>query len=67
MAVTAEDEGASMPRARGTGLLMVWTDIDPEHETGLRARDGNPWSKWVRAFMRHDVGSPGVCRRIFPK
>jgi antibiotic biosynthesis monooxygenase (ABM) superfamily enzyme len=32
-----------------------------------KARDGNPWSKRVRAFMRHDVGSPGVYRRIWPK
>ncbi len=24
-----------------------------------RARDSNPWSKRIRAFMRHDVGSPG--------
>ena len=32
-----------------------------------RARDGNPWSKRIRAFMRHDVGSPGVYRRLFPK
>jgi hypothetical protein len=32
-----------------------------------RARDSNPWSDRVRAFMRHDVGSPGVYRRIYPK
>ena len=32
-----------------------------------RARDSNPWSNRVRAFMRHDVGSPGVYRRIWPK
>ena len=32
-----------------------------------KARDSNPWSNRVRAFMRHDVGSPGVYRRIWPK
>ena len=32
-----------------------------------RARDSNPWSNRIRAFMRHDVGSPGVYRRIWPK
>ena len=32
-----------------------------------KARDSNPWSNRVRAFMRHDVGSPGVYRRLFPK
>ncbi len=32
-----------------------------------RARDSNPWSNRVRTFMRHDVGSPGVYRRIWPK
>lgn len=32
-----------------------------------RARDSNPWSDRVRAFMRHDRGSPGVYRRIHPK
>ena len=24
-----------MPKTRGTGLLMVWTDIAPEHETAF--------------------------------
>jgi hypothetical protein len=32
-----------------------------------RARDSNPWSNRIRAFMRHDVGSPGVYRRIWPR
>src|SRR6266851_226129 len=32
-----------------------------------RARESNPWSKRIRAFMRHDVGSPGVYRRLYPK
>ena len=31
------EEGA-MAKTRGTGLLMVWTDIDPEFET-----DFNSW------------------------
>ena len=32
-----------------------------------KARDSNPWSNRVRAFMRHDIGSPGVYRRLYPK
>jgi hypothetical protein len=32
-----------------------------------KARDSNPWSKRVRAFMRHDVGSPGLYHRLYPK
>jgi antibiotic biosynthesis monooxygenase (ABM) superfamily enzyme len=32
-----------------------------------KARDSNVWSNRVRPFMRHDRGSPGVYRRIFPK
>ena len=32
-----------------------------------KARDGNPWSNRVRPAMRHDAGSPGVYRRVFPK
>jgi antibiotic biosynthesis monooxygenase (ABM) superfamily enzyme len=32
-----------------------------------KARDSNPWSNRVRRFMRHDVGSPGVYRRLYPK
>jgi hypothetical protein len=32
-----------------------------------KTRDGKPWSHRVRAFMRHDVGSPGVYRRLYPK
>jgi hypothetical protein len=27
----------------------------------------NPSSKRLRAFMRHDVGSPGVYRRLYPE
>ena len=30
-------------------------------------RDANPWSFRVRPAMRHDKGSPGVYRRIYPK
>ena len=32
-----------------------------------KARDSNPWSQRVRRFMRHDVGSPDVYRRLYPK
>jgi hypothetical protein len=32
-----------------------------------KARDSNPWSNRVRPSMRHDIGSPGVYRRVFPK
>jgi hypothetical protein len=132
-----------MAKTRGTGLLMVWADIDPEYEAeyhrwydeehverlfsvpgflsagryvalkggpaylppymavpgclGARrfiaadgqpkyltlyefedagvsesepwaqARDSNPRSFRIRPFMRHDPGSPGVYRRIYPK
>ena len=81
-----------MAKTRGTGLLMVWADIDPEFEAEYhrrydeehfasllavpgvsesepwaKARDGNPWSRRIRAFMRHDVGSPGIYRRIYPQ
>ena len=38
-----------------------------ESEPWARARDGNPWSNRVRRFMRHDAGSPGVYRRLYPK
>ena len=31
-----------------------------------RARISNPWSDRIRPIMRHDKGSPGVYRRIFP-
>lgn len=107
-----------MAKTRGTGLLMVWADIDPDYEAEYhrwydeehiahllsvpgflsagrsvavdgqpkyltlyefenpqvsesepwaKARDGNPWSNRIRAFMRHDIGSPGVYRRLYPK
>jgi hypothetical protein len=32
-----------------------------------KVRDANPWSFRVRPAMRHDAGSPGVYRRIYPK
>jgi hypothetical protein len=38
-----------------------------ESEPWAKARDSNPWSDRVRAFMRHDVGSPGVYRRLYPR
>ena len=80
-----------MAKTRGTGLLMVWADIDPEFDdeynrrydkehfatlaavpgflSGARyvALKGGPKSRPIRAFMRHDVGSPGVYRRLWPK
>ena len=38
-----------------------------ESEPWARAHDGNPWSNRVRRFMRHDAGSPGIYRRLYPK
>ena len=38
-----------------------------ESDTWDKARDSNPWSDRIRPFMRHDKGSPGVYRCIFPK
>lgn len=38
-----------------------------ESEPWARARDSNPWSNRIRPYMRHDVGSPGIYRRVFPK
>ncbi len=38
-----------------------------ESEPWAQARDSNPWSFRIRPFMRHDRGSPGVYRRIYPK
>lgn len=37
-----------------------------ETEPWLAAQRSNPWSLRVRPFMQHDVGSPGVFRRIYP-
>ena len=48
-----------MPRRRASSVS--------ESAPWARARDSNPWSNRVRAFMRHDVGSPGVYRRLYPK
>lgn len=31
------------------------------------AQESNPWSARARPMMRHDQGSPGVFRRIWPK
>ena len=33
---------------------------------GARARASNPWTRRMSSNLRHDVGSPGVYRRIFP-
>ncbi|HVC57799.1 MAG TPA: hypothetical protein VND95_17755 [Stellaceae bacterium] len=38
-----------------------------ESEPWAKARDGNPWSNRIRPFMRHDVGSPGIYRRLDPR
>lgn len=51
-----------MAKTRGTGLLMVWTDIDPEFEAEF-----NRWTRRVHPRLRHDEGSPGVYQRVFPK
>jgi hypothetical protein len=39
----------------------------PESEAWTRARDSNPWTRRVRPYLRHDEGSPGVYRRIYPR
>jgi hypothetical protein len=31
------------------------------------ARSSNPWSDRMRPHLRHDVGSPGIYQRIFPR
>ena len=38
-----------------------------ESAAWVRARDSNPWSNRIRPFMRHDQGSPGIYRRLFPE
>ncbi len=38
-----------------------------ESAVWAKVRDANPWSFRVRPAMRHDKGSPGVYRRLFPK
>lgn len=39
----------------------------PDSEAWTRARDSNPWTRRVRPYLRHDEGSPGVYRRIYPR
>ena len=39
----------------------------PESEAWSTARASNPWTRRMSPNLRHDVGSPGVYRRIFPK
>ncbi len=69
-----------MAKTRGTGLLMRWTDVDPQHEAEFnrwydeehleawnRVRDANPWTWRVRHHMRLDAGSPVVYKRIPPR
>jgi len=38
-----------------------------ESETWLRVRASNPWNRRMQPNLRHDEGSPGIYRRIFPK
>ncbi|MEZ5854079.1 MAG: DUF4286 family protein [Hyphomicrobiaceae bacterium] len=38
-----------------------------ETEPWLAAQRSNPWSLRIRPIMKHDVGSPGVFKRIYPK
>jgi hypothetical protein len=38
-----------------------------ESEVWGRARSSNPWTRRMSPNLRHDDGSPGVYRRIFPK
>ena len=39
----------------------------PESEAWGRARLSNPWTRRVQPNLRHDEGSRGVYRRIYPK
>ena len=39
----------------------------PESEAWQKARASNPWTRRMSPNLRHDTGSPGVYRRIFPK
>src|ERR1700719_4378299 len=53
-----------------TAYLPLYEFENPgvsESAPWARARDSNPWSNRIRAFMRHDAGSPGVYRRLHPK
>ena len=38
-----------------------------ESEAWLKARASNPWTRRIHPYLRHDAGSPGVYRRIYPK
>jgi hypothetical protein len=53
-----------MAKMRGTGLLMLWTDVDPQHEADFNSK---PWTRRIRPHMRLDEGSPAVLRRIHPE
>jgi hypothetical protein len=39
----------------------------PESEAWTKARASNPWTRRVHPYLRHDLGSPGLYRRIYPK
>jgi antibiotic biosynthesis monooxygenase (ABM) superfamily enzyme len=44
-----------MPKTRGTGLLMLWTDVDPEHEV--------EFNRWYNTVNVPDyLTVPGVIR-----
>ena len=56
-----------MAKTPGTGLLMLWCDVDekvPESEAWRAHQFGHPWTRRVRRAMLLDEGSPGVYRRI---
>ena len=53
-----------MAKTRGTGLLMLWTDIDPEHEAAFNRwydeehipqKRATPGFRSARRFRSHDV------------
>jgi hypothetical protein len=52
-----------MAKTRGTGLLMVWADIDREYQA--------EYHRWYDeehiAHLLSVPGSPGVYRRLYPK
>jgi hypothetical protein len=58
---------------RGTGLLMVWSDIDPGYGAeGQRLYNEEQFARLLAlpGFLsvgRYDAGSPGVYRCVFPK
>ena len=43
------------------------TPMSRRAKRGAGARLRNPWTRRVQPNLRHDDGSPGVYRRIYPK